>query len=151
MFLNPLWPAYGEALTRKDYSWIKRAFKRSLWMSFSLSLAGSVLLVIFSPAILNLWVGPAVQSDFPLLVGLGLWTVILSVGTAVAMLLNGASIVRFQLIMASVMAIAAIISKTLMASYIGVAGIVWGTLLAYIVTSGIPLTVYVSRLLKRME
>ena len=100
--------------------------------------------------ILNYWVGPVIQPTFELLLGLGLWTIVGTMGSAAGMLLNGANIIRFQVVFASVMAIAALICKTILASFLGVAGIIWGTLLAYLVCSGIPQVIYVSRLLADM-
>jgi O-antigen/teichoic acid export membrane protein len=150
MFLNPLWPAYGEALARNDFFWVKKAFTRSLLLSFFLSAIPAAGLVLYGPMILNYWVGPAIQPTFELLLGLGLWTIVFTMGSAVGMLLNGANVIRFQVIFASFMAIVALISKVVLASVIGVAGIIWGTLLAYLVCAGIPQVIYVSRLLANM-
>lgn len=150
MFLNPLWPAYGEAIARKDFFWVRSAFKRSILLVLLFAAIPAAGLVLLGPMILNYWVGPVIKPTFELLLGMALWTVVSTMGSAVGMLLNGANVIRFQVILASVMAVAALVSKTILASFIGVPGIIWGTLLAYLLCSGIPTTMYGSRLLADM-
>lgn len=64
-----------------------------------------------------------------LLLGVGIWTVLSSSGNAVAMFLNGANVIKFQVIFATLMAISALGAKILLTSHIGIAGIPWGTTL----------------------
>lgn len=54
--LMPLWPAYAEAMVRKDLPWIERTFRLSLQISI-LCAAAPLLATAFLPAILTVWVG----------------------------------------------------------------------------------------------
>jgi len=150
MVLTPLWPAYGEAITRGDVAWVKKTLVRSLVLTLLVTGLLSVLLVLFGGQIVRLWVGPEILPPFLLLLGLGIWMVIMAAGNAVAMFLNGAGIVRFQVICATLMTAGAILGKVFLAQRIGIPGIVWGTIIAYTVFVVIPLVILIPRLLSTM-
>jgi O-antigen/teichoic acid export membrane protein len=57
MAAAPLWPAYTEALARRDGVWISRSFSASLW--FMVSLSGVFVAVAFAHTwLLRFWLGP---------------------------------------------------------------------------------------------
>lgn len=151
MLLSPLWPAYGESIARGDIQWVKRTFLRSVLIAFLLASVASVLLVGFGREIISLWVGPKVVPSLLLLAGLGIWSVLSAIGNAVAMFLNGANIIRFQVVCAILVAASAILAKILLTQLIGIPGVVWGTVIAYTVLSLIPTVVIVPKLLRAME
>ncbi len=139
MFLAPLWPAYGEAIARGDTAWVRRTLWRSAATAVLVSAACSLVLVIFGPMLIKLWVGSAVQAPLLLLVGLALWKTIEAGGTAVAVFLNGAHVVRSQVILASLTAVSALALKVMLVGHMGVAGTVWATICAYLVCTAVPL------------
>lgn len=149
--LAPLWPAYGEAMARGDYAWVKKTFIRSLWATFLFSMAGAILLLLFGTRLLELWVGPQVQPSFLLLAGCGAWSVIGACGNALAMFLNGVHVLRLQMVIALTVGVTNLGLTFLLISYIGLAGIIWGTVLAYVLFAAIPYAVIVPRLLKQMQ
>lgn len=132
--LQPLWPAYGEAIARGDSAWVRATLLRSVSAAIVVTGALSLFLIIFGAQIIELWTGPAVKAPFMLFVGLGLWKIIESGDNAVAMLLNGANVIRFQLILAAVMAAIAISLKLVLVNHIGISGVVWATVLANLTT-----------------
>jgi hypothetical protein len=73
-----------------------------------------------------------------------------SCGNALAMFLNGASIVRFQVISASVFGVGCVIAKVLFAQHFGISGVPWSTILTYALFSALPYFFYVPRVLKEM-
>jgi O-antigen/teichoic acid export membrane protein len=149
--LMPLWPAYREAITRGDSRWVRLTFRRSLHLVVAIGIPSSVVLVVLSDPLIRLWVGNAVQPSFLLIAGVGVWTVISGVGNAFAMLLNGAQVIRFQVIVASIMAVSNIVLSILLTQRIGVAGVVWGSVIAYSALELIPLALYLPRLFARVE
>jgi len=151
VMMVPLWPAYGESIARGDVLWVKRTLVRSLKISLLVTSVASFLLVVFGVQVVHLWVGPEITPSFPLLLGLGVWMVMQAGGTAVAMFLNGANILRFQAVCASLMAIGALIGKIILAHLIGISGIIWGRILAYGLCTTVPLVIYVPKLLSKME
>jgi hypothetical protein len=106
-------------------------------------------LVVLGPSLLRLWVGNAVDPPFLLLLGLGLWKVVDAGGTALHMLLNGAHVIRAQVVIGLTMASVAIALKIVLVGKFGAPGVVWGTLIAYSVCSIIPSLLIVQRILQR--
>lgn len=150
--LGPLWPAYREALSRGDVQWVRRTFRRSIRLSLSVAGPVSAALVVLGLPVIAVWVGTSsVQPSFGLVVAIGIWTPLSAVGTAVAMLLNGAQVMRFQVVVALLMATANILLSIVLTSRIGVAGVVWGSIIAYSAFELIPVAVFLPRLFARLE
>lgn len=149
--LAPLWPAYREALSRGESVWVRRTFGRSLRLSISVAGLMSAALVIVGVPVIYLWVGDAVEPGFALIFAVGVWTTLTAVGTSVAMLLNGAQIMRFQLLTGGGMAIANVLISILLVQRIGVAGVVWGSIIAYTVCTLVPVWFYLPKLLARLD
>ena len=76
-------------------------------------------------------VGGEVAVTFGTIAAFAVWGVLSSVGNAVAMFLNGLGVVRFQVIVASVMAVTNLLLSIWLAGAVGVAGVVWGSVFAY--------------------
>lgn len=149
--LMPLWPAYREAITRSDGRWVRLTLRRSLQFVLAIGIPSSAVLVVLSDPLIHFWVGNAVRPSFLLIAGVGIWTVMAGVGNAFAMLLNGAQVMRFQIVTAILMATANILVSIALTSRIGVAGVVWGSVIAYTMFSLIPIVLYLPRLFARLE
>jgi O-antigen/teichoic acid export membrane protein len=144
--IAPLWPAYGEAISRRDVTWVRKIFKRSLLLSFGISLLPSLFLMIFGGRIIEFWVGPEIQTDLVLLIGLGLWAILLSLGGPISMLLNGTNVIGFQIVCASLMAVGNLAFSIFLVQRIGVPGPVFGSLISWLVFSFLPSVFYIPRL-----
>lgn len=142
IMLAPLWPAYGEALARGDVQWVRNAFRRSLLIALGLASAMSLALIFAAPNLISLWVGQPVDPPLLLLVGLGLWKIIEAGGNALAMLLNGANVVRVQIIVAVLTGVCALTLKVVLVDHVGVAGTVWASIIAFSLISLIPLCLW---------
>ena len=151
LFLATLWPAYTEAIARGDVPWVRQTLRRSIVVAALVSGAASVGLVVAGGWVISMWTHGAVEPPLELLIGAALWAVIYSTFNAVSMLLNAASVITFQVIAAAFMAISSVTLSVILAHAIGLPGVVWGTLIAYVVCSGIPMVLYMPRLLKAME
>jgi O-antigen/teichoic acid export membrane protein len=147
-FLEPLWPAYGEAMARRETAWVKKTFYRSVLGAPLISLPITVVFVLCSPHLIKIWVGPKIEPGWPLLIGLGLWTIILVMGSACSMILNAANIFRFQIICFSLVCIVGISASITLIYIIGIPGVIYGTSLAYLIFFLIPAYFHISKLLK---
>jgi O-antigen/teichoic acid export membrane protein len=141
----PLWPAYGEALARGDRAWVRKTFMRSLGLALSISLPLCAGLVIFAGPIFTAWVGVGLIPSAGVTLGLGVWTILFSLGSAVAMLLNAANIIGFQVVTAISLASTSIVFKILLAEHFGIAGIPWALVATYTVAVAIPTSIYLAR------
>jgi O-antigen/teichoic acid export membrane protein len=150
MFLIPLWPAFGEAISRGDMIWVRRTLRRSILISLLLSITVSLPLVLLGPWILRIWVGRSIVPSYFLLSGLGVWAVMGSAWGGVVMFLNGANALRVQAICTLGMGVSALALKVLLARAVGLPGIVWGTVFSQALFVILPLTYYTVRLLSRM-
>lgn len=151
MLVSPLWPAYGEAISRGDTGWVRKTLKGSLFLVFATSLAASSLLLLLAPKIIRLWVGTSIHPSFMLLLGLSIWTVMECCGNTLSMFLNGASVMRFQIIIASLFGITCISTKIFLARSYGINGIPWATIIAYGIVVVMPYAFYVSRVVGQLH
>jgi hypothetical protein len=118
----------------------------SLRLTFIIVALPSLFLVLFGVQIIHFWVGPEITPSFLLLAGMGIWTLMQTLATTIAMFLCGANILRLQVISASLMAVSALIVKILLTQSIGLPGIIWGTIIAYALFTFIPYMVYLPKL-----
>jgi O-antigen/teichoic acid export membrane protein len=151
LFLATLWPAYTEALARGDVPWVRRTLRRSILIAALVSGVASLGFVIAGGWVIGIWTDRAVEPPGELLIGAALWAVVYATSNAVGMLMNAASVIAFQVMVAAVMAISSVTLSVILANVFGLPGIVWGTLIAYVLCSGIPIVLYLPRLLRTIE
>lgn len=138
MLLGPLWPAYGEAVARGDIGWAKKTLLRTLVISVVFTAMAAAPLVLMGRWVLAVWIGASVSPSTPLLLSMGIQMITMSVGSTFAMFLNGANIVRFQVVSAICMAVSAMTLKIVLTHSLGLPGIVWATIIAHTVCSLLP-------------
>ncbi len=150
MVLMPLWPAYGESITRGDVAWIRRTLSRSLLLSLVLSALASAILVMVGRPFIRWWAGPQIHPSFALLLGLGVWSVLAAVGNAASMFMNGVNQIGFQVATALVMGVCSVGAKIVLARKAGLSGVIWGSIGAFVVCSVVPITIWIVRFLRRL-
>ena len=151
MLMTPLWPAYAEAISRGDMLWVRHTLTRTLLGVFAFTSIVSAALLLFSSKLLLWWVGPNVHPSFVLMLGLAVWAVVSNCGSTLAMFLNGAGIVKFQVIVAAVFGIGCLLTKIVFTHLYGIAGVPWATIVTYALLAAFPYFWYVPRLIKRMN
>jgi O-antigen/teichoic acid export membrane protein len=151
MLVAPLWPAYGEAISRGDMPWVRRTLRFSLLVVLGATSAASLTLLLLSHRLLHWWVGSRIHPPFLLLAGLAIWTVIGCCGDALAFFLNGASIIRFQVIVASTFGIGCLLLKLFLVRHYGIEGVPWATIIAYCLLNALPCILYVPRIIHRLQ
>jgi O-antigen/teichoic acid export membrane protein len=148
MLMAPLWPAYGEALARKDHAWARRALIRALVLSAGVSLVMSSLLVVFGPALIHWWAGPSITPSRPFVLGLGFWGVLAAMSSAPAAFLNGVGRISFQAVVASIATPVNIGLSVFLTHRIGVPGVLFGSILSQMLIVLPPYYVYIRRYLR---
>lgn len=142
----PLWPVYRQALAAKDHLWIKRTIARCLTLALALSLVMAIALVVGFDFILGIWITNPPLLAFGLLVGLAVWSVLESFGTAISTFLNAASIMRFQVLVASVFAVCCFATKVWAIARFGMIAAPWATATTYFALSLLPTVILGRRL-----
>ncbi|MBI4876072.1 MAG: oligosaccharide flippase family protein [Acidobacteria bacterium] len=146
--IMPLWPAFGEAIARSEWNWVRSALLRYLSWAWTLSAGCSFALLLVGAPLTAWWTGGAIRPSALLLLGLGLWTMLCSVNGPLAMLLNAAGVVGFQVRCALLMALANVAVSIGLTMKIGLPGPVFGSAIAQAAFTVIPSSYYVWRLLR---
>jgi O-antigen/teichoic acid export membrane protein len=150
MIVAPLWPAYGEAVSRGDMAWVRRTLSRTLLGVFALTSVASATLVLLANRILLWWVGPSIHPSSILLLGLAVWAVIQCVTGTLQAFMHGASILRFQVITHCVFGVACLAVKLWFVRRLGIAGVPWATVITYSLLILLPNALYVPGRMRHM-
>jgi O-antigen/teichoic acid export membrane protein len=150
MLVAPLWPAYGEAISRGDFGWVRHTLRRSLLVVASATFVASSVLLLLSHKLIHLWVGSRIHPPFLLLLGLAIWTVMSCCGDCLAAFMNGGEVIRFQVLIASTFGIGCLTIKVLFIRHFGIVGVPWATIVAYAILTALPCALYIPRVVKRL-
>ena len=151
MFIGPLWPAYGEAVSRGDVFWVKRTLIKGTVAAASIAALASAVVICAAPAILKAWVHQPIAPPFLLLLGLGLWSVLDATGQSVAMFLNGANVITAQVVISTIFALGCLVLKIFFVHRFGIAGVPWATFLSYAFLNGLPFAIIVPRIIASLK
>lgn len=124
---QPLWPAFADAAEKADRGWIIEALLRGTALLVGITIAGSTLLLIFGERLLGWWLHTTLGIGRGLLWAISAWVLAQALVRIPNLLLNGLSILRYQIVVFSVATLVALGLKFALAPYLGVAGILWGT------------------------
>lgn len=137
-FIAPLWPAFGEALARKDYDWAKKTLNKALKISFIMSAATAIPLCILAKPIISYWVGPELIPSTFLVAGFATFVFLASYGGVMSTFLNNGELVRPQVIFYSAASLSALLLKIVLTYKIGISGPIWATIIGYTVFYVVP-------------
>lgn len=105
--LAPIWSAYTDAYTRKDFDWMKRCAAKLEKMGLT-SFPSLAILVLVSPIVFNLWLGDSVKTSIYVSTAIAFFTFCKIMGAIYMHQLNGTGKVRIQLITYTIIAMFAI-------------------------------------------
>jgi O-antigen/teichoic acid export membrane protein len=134
-FLAPLWPAYAEALSKKDTTWIIRTFKTSILISLAWSITAGICLLQFSQTIIRHWVSSEAVPSYSLLMAMLVTTILTTIGQCISIFMNGLSEIRSQVIIGCLAGLANLILSLIMGHLIGSSGVAWATGICVLVFS----------------
>lgn len=146
--LMPLWPAYREAFSKGDVSWVKKTFIRSLKFGLAISIFATILLIIFGRRIIDVWVGDSIKLNLIFLILLGVSEVICTISGCFSMLLNGANRIFEQTIISLTMSCVNFGLSIHFTRLFGISGPVLGTIIAHSLFTIIPSFLLVLRTLR---
>lgn len=132
IILTPIWSAYTDAYTRKDFAWMKRSALKLEKMGL-ISFPALVLLTIISPLIFKIWLGDEVVTSLYVSIAIAFFTFCKIMGNIYMYQLNGTGKVRIQLITYAVIAIFAIPVMIYSCRHWGLVGIVFVPSMAFFI------------------
>ena len=147
--LTPLWPAYGEAISRGDTPWVRETLRRAVKGGLLLSVSGAGLLALVARPFIDVWAG--FRPPYLLIAAAAIWVVVMTLGAVLAAFLNGARVIRAQIVLALMMMIANLGLSILFTHWVGVSGVIWGSIAAEGAVVIIILAVITPRVLSRLE
>jgi O-antigen/teichoic acid export membrane protein len=138
----PLWPAFGEALGRREWPWIARALRRGITVNAVIATALAVVLFVFSGPILLHWTHGAIFASRWLLAGFSVWAVTSAISSPISMLLNAAHVLWFQLVVAILYGLLTVASIIYFLPKMGLPAAVWSMTVLYLVVVFCPYLIY---------
>lgn len=131
--IQPLWPAFNEAMAKGDYYWVKKTLKKAMMLSIGFGGIITLPLLLFGRPIIHLWVGSAFVPDWWLLIGFYLFIFLSNFGGVMSTFFNSGNLVKRQTVFIGLAAITSILMKIFLAHKVGVSGVIWGGLIGYII------------------
>jgi O-antigen/teichoic acid export membrane protein len=99
--LQPLWPAYVQFRSRREFDRIRNSLRMSVIWSALLALGASALLRLIGPRLIRLATGRIVGIDNHSFLLLSLWLLLCALAHALQVFLNARNVVRPQLLAAA--------------------------------------------------
>lgn len=130
-----LWPAFGDAIASNNMAWAVKVLRRGMALAAVVAIVAVAALSFAIPWLMQHWLKAAFMPAWGLVAALAGWTVIDAVANVAAAFMNGANILRAQLVFAIGMASAAFAGKWLLTPMLGTTGAVLSTILAYCLVS----------------
>jgi hypothetical protein len=118
-------------------------------VAITLASAAATTLCVGFDRIIAFWVHRPLLVSFILLSGFAVWVVMDAAGTAIATFLNAASVVRYQVVVASIFGITCIMAKAWAILHFGVAFIPWVTVVSYLVIFMAPTAILLPGIVRR--
>ncbi len=136
--IQPLWPAFGEALVSGDLDWARRTLRKALRLSMLAGAGIALPLLLFGKQIIGVWVDRAYIPGWALLIGFFFYIILNNYIGVISTLLNSSALVRKLLIPMALTAAVGVILKIVLARSFGVSGVIWATIISWSVFFAIP-------------
>lgn len=134
----PLWSAYADARERGDKPFIRRTLKKSMLFTATTAVVISVTISTLSQGVFNYWTKGTLNVPLSLVVLYGIWAVFESTGSAFAMFLNGAGVIRIQVLIVTLFCILTLPAKLYFVPKYGLNSIIIIAVLSYLLTVILP-------------
>lgn len=136
--IQPLWPAFNEAISKGDLIWVRKTFNKAMKLSIGFGAVISLPLLMFGKQIIFYWVGGVYIPSWMLLFGFYLFVFQANYGGVMSTLLNGANMLRKQIVFIGLASVTSLFLKFTLTKQFGIEGIIWATLISYSVFYILP-------------
>jgi O-antigen/teichoic acid export membrane protein len=148
---NALWPAYSESLAKGDYLWAINAFKISTSILILFSLITGSILAFFINDLIILWLDKQPNNYHLLAWSFVIWNITVSIGSSIAVILNSANILKFQIITFGIFALVASITKVYVMNNFGIEYINTSSAFLYLFICVVPALIYLPNIVSKIE
>jgi O-antigen/teichoic acid export membrane protein len=129
--IQPLWPAFAEAMESGDIAWAKNAIKKALKLSFMSAAIISLPLLIFGKQIIMIWISSEYVPSWSLLIGFYIFVLMGTYGGVMSTFLNSGPLLSKQLLFTGLAGISSVLLKIFLSLNFGVSGVIWATIAGY--------------------
>lgn len=130
-FISPLWPAFAEAMVKKEFDWAKKTLYSMLKYCLILSAVATLPLLIFGKFFIKLWVGTVYIPSWFLLLGFYFFTIIANFGGIMASFFNSGIFLKKQLLLVSIATISTLICKVVFINFLGIDWLIWANVICF--------------------
>lgn len=145
--IGPLWPAFTEAYTKSDFSWMQRTYKKMahlyLWVALLV-----ILMVVCSPFIYKIWLGRTDIVPWSMSIVVGLYIMSSSWDSLQVNLINGIGKIKLQSYVTLIGLFLHIPFSLLLGKYIGALGVV-ASMLIINLTYATFFTIQINKIIKK--
>jgi O-antigen/teichoic acid export membrane protein len=135
-----LWPAYAEAIARRDFDWVRKTILRSVRFSVIWGGLSGVGLYLCGGWLIRHWVGTVVSVSEcrGLLLSFSAYMVVCSVVSALSVVITGSHLLKECLVFLSITAPLAFVLKLVLCRKFGASGVVWASIIGYSIAFILP-------------
>lgn len=145
IFLSPLWPAFTDAYTKKDYKWMKNIYKK-MSMVFLVSAIAVIGMMFISSFVYKIWIGKEISIPINMTIAVGIYMIIYSWDALQVNMINGIGAVKLQTYITLLGLIIHVPLSLYLGRYIGALGVVSSMILINILYSTV-FTIQINKLL----
>ena len=145
IFLSPLWPAFTDAYTKKDCTWMKNIYKKMSTV-FLISAAAVIIMILLSPIIYKIWIGERISIPITMTIAVGIYMIVFSWDSLQINMINGIGAVKLQTYVTMLGLIIHIPLSFCLGKYIGAIGVVCSMILINVLYSTV-FTIQINKLL----
>lgn len=147
IILTPLWPAFTDAYTKHDYTWMRNVYKKMTKVYF-MSVGVMLLMLAISPIVYKIWIGDKADVPFAVTLWICVYMLIYNWDSLQVNLINGIGTVRLQTYVTMIGLVVHIPLAVCLGKYAGMGAI--GVVMSMIVINfiySIFFTIQINRLL----
>ena len=134
IILSPLWPAFTDAYTKKDFTWMKNIYSKmtKIYMITAIVL---LCMIVCSQFIYQLWIGDKSNIPFSMTCAVGIYMMINSWDSLQVSLINGIGAIKLQTYVTLIGLICHIPLALLLGNYFGAIGVILSMIIINIIYS----------------
>lgn len=147
IILSPLWPAFTDAYTKRDFSWMNSVYRKMIKV-YLLSVIIMIIMIAVSPVVYKLWIGDKANIPFLMTVLVAVYMVIYNWDSLQVNLINGIGTIKLQLYVTLIGLVLHIPLSLFLGRYIGAYGVISSMIFINIIYS-IFFTIQINKILNK--